>query len=231
MKQRIIILGANSDIGLACATAFSRLEHEVTLAGHHPERFPENPAFKHVLWDVTTFDSSTFNFLDYDLVLYIAGRMKTDETALVSAENASVIEINFTAAVTILSHAAEQFKERKSGTIVGVSSVAALRGKQSTLIYSAAKAGFDTFLSGLRNHLYPYQVRVLTIRPGFVATKMTQHLPLPKRLTASKTRVADTIVQHALRGNRSIVYVKPIWRPIMFIIRHIPEFMFKRLKL
>jgi len=231
MKQRIIIIGANSDIGMACATEFLNLGHAVTLAGHQPEKFPENPAFKHLFLDVTQFDPRSLNFLDYDYVLYIAGKLKTDETELVSEENTAVLDVNFTSAVTLLTHVANQFKERKSGTIVGISSVAALRGKQSTIIYSAAKAGFDTFLSGLRNHLFLYNVRVLTIRPGFVATKMTQHLHLPKLLTATKTSVAHTIVKHTLHGKRSIVYTKPIWRPVMYIIRRIPEFIFKRLKL
>lgn len=231
MKQRILIVGANSDIGMACASEFIRLQHEVTLAGHQPEKFPENMAAKHLLLDVTHFNPSLINFLDYDIVLYIAGKLKTNESELVSEENNSVIDINFTAAVNLLTHAAATFKSRKSGTIIGVSSVSALRGKQSTLIYGAAKAGFDAFLSGLRNHLVPYRVRVVTIRPGFVETKMTRHLTLPKLLTATKTSAAHLIVQQALHGKRSIVYTSVLWRLLMYGIQKIPESIFKRMKL
>ena len=85
------------------------------------------------------------------------------------------------------------FEKKQSGFIVGVSSVAADRGRKSNYIYGASKAGFDAYLSGLRNRLFESNVSVLTVRPGFVATKMTQHLALPHLLTAKPNQVANAI--------------------------------------
>lgn len=98
------------------------------------------------------------------------------------------------------------------------------------MVYGAAKAGWDNYLSGLRNFLQPHGIRVLTVRPGYITTKMTHGMPLPKSLTATPEKVAGVIVRHSLKGNRSIVYVKPVWRFIAFVVKHFPEFLAKRLK-
>ena len=113
---------------------------------------------------------------------------------------------------------------------MGISSVAGDRGRASNYLYGSAKAGFTAFLSGLRNRLAPKHVHVMTIKPGFVATRMTENMNLPPALTASPDDVADAI-WNGFRKRRNVMYVKWIWYPIMLIIRHIPEMIFKTLKL
>jgi len=121
-------------------------------------------------------------------------------------------------------------ESKRNGFIVGVSSVAGERGRKANYIYGSAKAGFSTYLSGLRNRLYESGVEVLTVKPGFVATKMTQDLDLPEKLTAEASEVAEDIFNAQQKG-KNILYTKWIWKYIMLIIKHIPEFMFKKMSI
>mgnify|MGYP001053912361 CR=1 FL=1 len=229
MSKRFLIIGANSDVAQACIPLFEARNITVILGSHKPYELPET---KHeiVEMDVTKPSEAiaTMDQLDFDGVLYTAGTLPDNETALYETEAENTISVNYTGAVRILGAIAKKFKAQKSGTIVGVSSVGAVRGKTSNIVYGSAKSGFDNFLSGLRQYLYSDGVRVLTIRPGFIRTKMTSGMDLPNRLTASPEQVAKVIVKNALSGNRNIIYVKPIWRPISWILKNIPESIFKR---
>jgi len=232
MKKQVLIIGANSDIGFSCAEEFLKNGCELILAAHKPEELaPIDAKVIHV--DVTNQAAAleTLANIDCDIVLYAAGKMVENEQALFSEAGQLVLDVNYNGAVAILGHFAEKFARKKSGVIVGISSVAADRGKSSNVVYGSSKAGFDSFLAGLRQYLHSFGVRVLTIRPGYVNTKMTAGLDLPKKLTASKEQVARKIVKHSLSGSRNIVYVSTIWRPIMWTLKQIPERIFKRKKL
>ncbi|HEX2535106.1 MAG TPA: SDR family NAD(P)-dependent oxidoreductase, partial [Chitinophagaceae bacterium] len=162
---------------------------------------------------------------------YVAGYMTENETAIRSLdETLRTIHTNYTGAVSILNVVAADYMARKSGTIVGISSVAGLRGRQSNYIYGSAKAGFTAYLSGLRNRLFHEGAHVVTVLPGFVYTKMTEHLNLPKLLTAQPEAVGS-VVYEAVQGKKNTVYVKWFWRWIMLIITSVPEFIFKKKKL
>ena len=82
-----------------------------------------------------------------------------------------VMETNFVGPVNFLSEIANRYEKNKSGTIVGVSSVAGERGRSINYFYGASKSGMTTFLSGLRNRLAKKNVHVLTVLPGTVYTK------------------------------------------------------------
>ena len=115
--------------------------------------------------------------------------------------------------------------------LAAVSSVAGDRGRQSNYPYGASKAALDAYLSGLRNRLFPLGVRVVTIKPGFVRTRLTEGKVNPRSpLLAEPAQVAADI-RRAIEGSADVVYTRWFWRPIMMIIRCIPEFIFKRLKL
>ena len=104
------------------------------------------------------------------------------------------------------------------------------RGRASNYIYGSAKAGLNAFLSGLRNRLYPYGVNVITVKPGYVRTKMTSGLKLPKALTTNPEKVSS-IIYEGYKNKKDILYVLPIWKLIMILIKLIPESIFKRMKL
>src|ERR1700709_2942426 len=97
---------------------------------------------------------------------------------------------NYEGPALILGMFAERFLKRGAGSIIGISSVAGDRGRGSNYIYGSAKAGFSAFLSGLRNRLASKGVHVITVKPGFVDTKMTEGMNLPSLLTAQPEEVA-----------------------------------------
>jgi short-subunit dehydrogenase len=129
-----------------------------------------------------------------DITVCVFGYLGEQEKAVADwKESEKIIQTNYTGAVSILNIIAEDYASKKQGVIVGISSVAGERGRQSNYLYGSAKAGFTAYLSGLRNRLYKYNVHVVTVLPGFVNTKMTAELNLPPLLTANPQQVADAV--------------------------------------
>ncbi|HUY91182.1 MAG TPA: SDR family oxidoreductase [Pirellulales bacterium] len=146
-------------------------------------------------------------------------------------EQRKTFEINFTSVAALLAVAANYFADRRQGFLAAVSSVAGDRGRQSNYVYGAAKGALGVYLAGLRNRLHPCGVHVLTVKPGFVATKMTAGQLNPRSpLVASPERIAADI-ERALRRKTSVLYTPWWWRWIMRVICLIPERVFVRLKL
>lgn len=140
----------------------------------------------------------------------------------------AVLRTNFLSVAALATPFANWFEAKKDGCIAVISSVAGDRGRQSNYLYGASKAGLDAFLSGLRNRLYHSNVKVVTIKPGFVSTPMTAHLK-QGLLFASPQKVGKGIVKAMAKGS-SIVYLPWFWRWIMLVFRILPEFLFKRLR-
>jgi short-subunit dehydrogenase len=123
-----------------------------------------------------------------------------------------------------------RFEAQGSGVIAIISSVAGDRGRQSNYVYGSAKAAVSAFASGLRQRLYPKGVRVVTVKPGFVDTPMTAAIKRKGALWATPDRVARDIVRAMDRGT-PVIYTPWFWRIIMFVIRSVPETVFRRLRL
>ncbi|MCS7079539.1 MAG: SDR family oxidoreductase [Chloracidobacterium sp.] len=165
-----------------------------------------------------------------DGVLVAFGTMtdqKQAERDVTAAE--AMIASNYTGVVSIVTHAANYFEAQGRGVIGVISSVAGDRGRQSNYVYGSAKAGVTAFCQGLRQRLFKKGVRVVTIKPGIVDTPMTYGMQLPP-IVAKPERVAHDIVR-ALERADGDVYTPFFWRFIMFVIRAIPEPIFKRLSL
>ncbi|MCJ8153099.1 SDR family NAD(P)-dependent oxidoreductase [Chryseobacterium sp. SSA4.19] len=154
----------------------------------------------------------------------------TEEGLYDNKNTERIIDINYSKLIPVMNYFAQRFESRRSGTLIGLSSVAGDRGRQSNFIYGSAKAAFTAYLSGLRNYLFDKKVHVMTVKPGFMATKMTEGLPLNPKLTATPKQAAASIFK-AYKKQRNVAYVLPVWAIIMMIIRNIPEFIFKKLKL
>jgi short-subunit dehydrogenase len=140
---------------------------------------------------------------------------------------AQILYTNFLAPVSLLTWLANYCVQRHAGVIAVLSSVAGERGRKSNYIYGSSKAGLSTYLGGLRNRVDREGVSVITIKPGPVNTSMTAHMKIKK---ADVNKVAATIVK-AIDKRVDVLYVPAIFLPIMFIIRHIPERIFKKLNL
>lgn len=164
-----------------------------------------------------------------DIVVYAAGVMQPvafDEYD--SAKGLEMLEVNLGGAVAWLDPAAERFNRLGGGTIVGIGSVAGDRGRSGNPVYGTSKAGLHTYLEAIRNRVARNGVKVVTIKPGFVDTAMTRGLDGLFWLI-SPDRAAEIILKHARRGTTT-AYVPARWRLVMTVIRCIPSFIFRRLK-
>jgi short-subunit dehydrogenase len=138
-----------------------------------------------------------------------------------------VLRTNLLSPISLVTWLANYFAERKRGTIAVLSSVAGDRGRKMNYVYGATKSGISAFLQGVRNRVDRLGVNVITVKPGFVATPMTAHLP-GGILFATPDRVARGIVK-SIDRRKDVVYVPGYWRLIMWVVRCIPERIFKRL--
>ncbi len=240
--KNVLILGATSDMAQAIAKKYAAEGWSLTLAALGTDRLEPiagdlrvrtKTPVETVEFDATDFASHRPFYeglaTNPDAVICVFGYMG-DQMAARSEfdEVRRTIDINFTGAVSILNIVADDFEKRGHGVIAGISSVAGDRGRQSNYIYGCAKAGFTAYLSGLRNRLVKSGVHVMTVKPGFCRTKMTEHLDLPAALTADPEQVANAIFK-GLEKKRNVVYTLWMWRWIMLIIRHIPEGVFKKM--
>ncbi len=136
---------------------------------------------------------------------------------------------SFTGPAMFLQALAPLIEEHGGGSVVGIGSVAGDRGRVGNYVYGAAKAGFHTYLSGLRNRLARTGAHVVTVKPGFVDTAMTWGLP-GMFLVAPPEKVSDDILR-AVKRRKNVIYTPFFWRGIMAIIRSIPESIFKKLSI
>jgi decaprenylphospho-beta-D-erythro-pentofuranosid-2-ulose 2-reductase len=170
-------------------------------------------------------------FSDLDAVLIAHGSLpdqghcEADPQAMLHE-----VRVNALSAMTLLTAIANDFEARGSGTIGVIGSVAGDRGRRSNYVYGAAKGMLGLFLQGLRNRLYRKGVQVITLKPGFVITPMTQDFDRQGFLWTRPERVARDLVR-AYRRHNDVVYLPWFWRPVMGVIRLIPERIFKRLSL
>ncbi|MGI9291809.1 MAG: SDR family oxidoreductase [Gammaproteobacteria bacterium] len=169
---------------------------------------------------------------ELDAALIAHGVLPDQEACEASAElSLEMIDVNFLSAVSLLTPLANIFAERGRGTLAVISSVAGDRGRQSNYVYGAAKSGLDAFLQGLRNRLSKSAVHVVTIKPGFVISPMTDHIEgRGGPLWATPEKVADGII-NAIEKEKDVVYLPSFWALIMLIIRTVPERIFKKLSL
>jgi hypothetical protein len=238
----ILIIGAKSDIAKATAREYAKHGYDLYLAARSSDELQEfaddvtvrtQRAVKIVELDILDYKSHQSFYDQFEEkplgVISAIGYLGEQEKAQSDFEEAKqIMDTNYTGVVSLFNIIADDFEKRKSGFMVGISSVAGDRGRKSNYIYGSAKAALTTYLSGLRNRLYDAQVHVMTVKPGFVATKMTEGMDLPEKLTAQPAEVAEDIYK-AQQKDKNVLYTKWMWRWVMMIIRNIPEFQFKKM--
>lgn len=244
-KSWILILGANSGMAQAIAKRFAEAGCHLYLASRNLVELSKtcqdiqlryNVEAKPLEFDARAFETHESFYQGLEIkpagVVVAFGSMHDQQDAMHNHQLAiDMIETNYAGAVSIIETITADFISLNRGFIVGISSVAGDRGRQSNYIYGSTKAAFSTYLAGLTHRLHSTNVQVLTVKPGFVATKMTAHLSLPKKLTAQPEEVAENIFQATQKNKSATLYVKPVWRIIMFIIKHLPAFVFNKTKL
>ena len=246
MPSRILILGATSAIAMAVSRQLVAPNASYFLVGRDQEKL--NAVCKDLLTrgaaSVTTHAmdlndtaahpqmlstaAGTLGTIDLALLAHgILGDQEQAQASFPAAE--AILQTNFLSAVSLITWLANYFESTKQGTLAVISSVAGDRGRKSNYVYGASKGALNVFLAGVRNRIDRAGVHVLTIRPGFVSTPMTAHLR-QGLLFASPDTVAKCIVK-AIGARKDDVYAPGFWALIMFVIRSVPESIFKKLNL
>jgi short-subunit dehydrogenase len=238
VKGAVLILGASSPLARGCAEAFARRGHGLVLAGRDAEelahlagdlRLRFGVEVRACAFDACDAGPPTIDAEGLDGVLCAVGDMGEDPATLDPTATARILATNFAGPAAALAPLAAAFAARQRGFIIGITSVAGDRGRQSNFVYGAAKGGFALWLQGLRNKVDGRGVRVLTVKPGFLDTAMTYGRK--GVFLAADPRVIGERIVRALEDGADVVYLPGFWRWIMLVIRCIPEGLFKRLKL
>lgn len=165
-----------------------------------------------------------------DAVLIAHGSLPDQARAVSSAEEAlGAISVNAVSVVSLMTIAANLFEKRERGVLAVITSIAGDRGRARNYVYGSAKSLVSTFLQGLRQRLEFKGVRVIDIKPGFVRTPMTAHLPRDGLLWADPAPVGAAIAR-AMERRSGVVYVPWLWYWIMLVVRHLPYWLFRRLR-
>lgn len=244
--KKILIIGAGSAMAQACARLWAQRGDRLFLAARNTQqlqsiaddlRVRSGQAVGSKAFDATALDQhaellaeATRQMGGLDTVLIAHGTLSDQDRAQKDVTYAlGEVHTNGTSVIAFMTLAANQLEAQGHGAIAVISSVAGDRGRQSNYVYGSAKALVSAFASGLRQRLHKKGVHVITVKPGFVDTPMTAHLPKGP-LWAQPDQVARDISRAIDKGG-SIVYTPGFWRLIMLIIKHIPEFVFVKLKL
>lgn len=246
MRDRIIIFGATSAIAIETARLFAAEGAELFLVARDEEKLRSVRGdlvvrgagrVENCVADLDEFSKHQELFEraaellgGIDIVLIAHGSLgdqKECEKDFSHAENQ--FRTNFLSVVSILTPIANHFEAEGRGIIAVISSVAGDRGRQSNYIYGAAKGAVSIYLQGLRNRLTHCGTTVITIKPGLVDSPMTSKFT--KSALWSQTDLVGYGIYRAIKNRRDVVYLPWFWLPIMGIIKLIPEFVFKRLRL
>ncbi len=247
--QTAVVVGASSGIGAAIARAFAGRGYQVALVARRADQlsvvadrinevagrelakiYPSSVLDFHEV--ETVFQSIITDFGGMDVVVYAAGIMpKVDAAEYSFHKDRQIIEVNVLGAMAWLNLAAERFTKQRGGAIIGISSVAADRGRRSAPAYNASKAALDTYLEALRNRITRYGVQVLTIKPGFVDTEMIAGLKLPPFPKPISSDEAARLTLAALDDNAQVAYVPGLWRWVMLLIRNLPSPIMRRINI
>lgn len=242
----VLIIGATSAIAHETAKCFARDGAQLFLAGRTAEKLTAEANDLKVrgatlvetfLLDVNDLerhqdllDRATEALGGLDMLLIAHGTLGDQRKCEQSVEE-TIKEINTNAlsVISLLTLSANYFARQGRGCIAVISSVAGDRGRQSNYVYGAAKAAVSTFLQGLRNRLAKSGVAVVTIKPGLIDTPMTASIK--KGLLTAQPRGVGESIYRAMQQGKEVVYLPWFWRPIMFIVRSIPEPVFKKLSM
>lgn len=238
---RVLLIGGTSEIGLAILAAMKLPpDAEVLLAGRDAERMQAAAAALPSTVRLLGYDAAdpsaheqlvaaVFAAGPVDLVISAVGVLiPQDRLDTEPRQAAALVEANFTSHISTLLAAAAELRRAGRGTIVILSSVAAVRPRRANFVYGAAKAGLDAFGRGLADSLHGSGVRVLLVRPGFVRGRMTAGMT-PSPLSSTPEQVGAAVAV-ALTRRADVVWVPPAMRAVAGLIRLVPRPLWRRLR-
>jgi short-subunit dehydrogenase len=247
-RRSAIVVGSSSGIGAALVNvlvregynvaAVARREAELSdLCDEVNKNSPEGVLANYYVHDVTKFEEVpglfqriTAELGGLDLIVYSAGNqpaMTVDEYNF--AKDKGMVQVNLLGAMAWLGQAAARFERGHAGHIVGISSIAADRGRTLNPGYNSSKAGFETYLEALRNRVTRLGVAVTTIKPGFVDTRLLENSP-KTFWVISPDQAAEQIFE-AIRKKKQTIYMPGRWRLVGLAVQLIPSVIFRRLNI
>ena len=247
LPGRAIVVGASSGIGAACAVELAKRGYQIALVARRQEELETvaekcdkvagksvTRVYLHDVMNITEvpelFDRIGEEMGGIGLVIYASGTMgKRDVEGYDTLNDAQIVAVNLMGAIAWLNEAADLFTRLKSGTIIGVSSIAGERGRRKNGVYGATKAGFSQYLESLRNRLSQYGVRVVTIKPGYVDTEMVKSIKDPLWLISAE-EAGRRIVESASRGPETL-FVPRRWGLVAWVMRNMPSEFFRHLSI
>ncbi len=248
MNRNILIIGATSAMAEQAARLFAADGDTLLLAARDPEALADiaadlrlrGAADVHTLPPFDALRPTTHSALlqaasetvpRLDIVLIAHGVLPDQARCERNTDELlRSLEINLLSPLRLCNALAGTLLAQRTGTLAVISSVAGLRGRQSNYIYGTAKGGLHLYLQGLRNRLHPHGIRVVTFLPGFIDTPMTAALTKGPLFCPAET-AGRLIHKHLTQTRADIAYIPGFWRPILWILRALPESLFKRLSL
>lgn len=239
----VLILGARSDIARAIAAEYAKQGHPLQLAARGLDTLEREASDLKARYqiDVSTYHCDVTDFGQHEkfidgldqlpsIVVCAVGALGSQENNAANSEaSQNIFDTNFVGPVMLLERLAKQMACCGNKTaIIGIASVAGDRGRAKNYIYGSAKAGFATYLSGMRQKYVDTSLQIMTVKPGFVRTAMTEDMDTPELLTTDAQSFAKRVVRAQVSGK--LVYYDFRWRILMAIICTIPEFIFQRMK-
>ena len=244
--SRVLVLGATSSIAIATMRLLAPNGARFFLVARRPERLEVvardmlTRGAADVICEALDLDDTdahpamlaaaaeALDGIDLALIAHgVLGDQQEQQTNYAAA--AALFQTNLLSAVSLITWLASYFEAQGAGTLAVISSVAGDRGRKSNYVYGASKGALNIFLDGVRNRIDRSGAHVLTIRPGFVATPMTAHVAQGP-LFAQPVQIGRGILK-AIAGRNDVVYLPGFWRLIMFVIRNIPQRIFKAMNL
>lgn len=244
-RRRALVIGASEGIGAALARKLAKEGYLLALVSRQKDKLQavcqelnrKETIANFYLHDVTHYAEAPVllqtiiaDLGGLDTVVFLAGvNFPPGGIDKYNFEHdKKMVEVNLIGAMAWLNPIAELFQQAKTGQIVGIGSVAGDRGRVGNPGYNASKAGLATYLEALRNRLTRHGVNVLTVKPGFVKTEMLKAAQGGTPFAIEPEKAADDIYK-AMQKRKQMIYTPFFWRYIMFIIQHIPSFIFRKL--
>ncbi len=246
-ERRALVLGASSGMGAALVQQLAREGYRVVALARREDKLAELAAAcakdaektggqvltrVHDVSDTGAVPALLEELVrelgGLDLVVFAAGVMpKVEAQEYDTAKDLQMVRVNLDGVIAWGNACANFFRSQRRGTFIGISSVAGDRGRRGAPVYGTTKAAMNTYLESLRNRLSEHGVRIVTIKPGFVATAMTEGMDGLFWLISAEEAASQIL--KAARSGAQVRYVPRQWWVLMTIIKNIPSFFFRKL--
>jgi short-subunit dehydrogenase len=237
--KKVIIIGATSGIGKELAIIFAAKDYEIGITGRRPtlldelqtqlpgKVYVETMDIRNTEESIKSLEKLITDMGGMDILIINAGTGHIN-SSLDWAKEKETIETNVSGFTALATAGLQYFIKKGSGHLVGVSSIAGIRGSDISPAYNASKAFMSTYLEGISRKVVKdkLNIAITDIQPGFVDTAMAKGDK--KFWVASPKKAAEQIYEAILKKKR-IAYITKRWRLIAWLLKILPGYLYLRL--